>query len=102
MIKSRKIRWAGHVGQMGGDMHTGNWWKNQNGRDHLEGQEVGGWIILKWILEEYDGMVWTELIWLKIGTGSCEHDNEPSGSINYWDILEWLHNWQLLKKGSAP
>jgi hypothetical protein len=31
-----------------------------------------------------------------------EHDNEPSGSITFWEILEWLHNWQLLKKGSDP
>jgi hypothetical protein len=34
--------------------------------------------------------------------GSCEVGNEPSGSIKRWDVLEWLHNWQLLKKGSAP
>jgi hypothetical protein len=34
--------------------------------------------------------------------GCCERDNEPSGSIQYWEVLEWLHNWQLLKKGSAP
>jgi hypothetical protein len=34
--------------------------------------------------------------------GSCEHGNEPSGSIKCWEVLEWLHNWQLLKKGSAP
>jgi hypothetical protein len=34
--------------------------------------------------------------------GSCEHGNEPSGFIKYWEVLEWLHNWQLLKKGSAP
>jgi hypothetical protein len=34
--------------------------------------------------------------------GSCEHGNEPSGSIKWWEFLEWLHNWQLLKKGSAP
>jgi hypothetical protein len=34
--------------------------------------------------------------------GSCEHSNEPSGSIKCWEVLEWLHNWQLLKKGSAP
>jgi hypothetical protein len=33
--------------------------------------------------------------------GSCEHGNEPSGSINCWEVLEWLHNWRLLKKGSA-
>jgi hypothetical protein len=33
--------------------------------------------------------------------GSSEHGDEPSGFINCWDVLEWLHNWQLLKKGSA-
>jgi hypothetical protein len=34
--------------------------------------------------------------------GSCEHGDEPSGSIKGWEVFEWLHNWQLLKKGSAP
>jgi hypothetical protein len=24
------------------------------------------------------------------------------GSIKRWEVLEWLHNWRLLKKGSAP
>jgi hypothetical protein len=28
--------------------------------------------------------------------GSCEHDDEPSGSIKCWEVLEWLHNWWLL------
>jgi hypothetical protein len=25
-------------------------------------------------------------------------------SVNWesWEVLEWLHNWQLLKKSSAP
>jgi hypothetical protein len=34
--------------------------------------------------------------------GSCEGGNEPSGSIKHWEVLEWLHNWQLLKKSSDP
>jgi hypothetical protein len=34
--------------------------------------------------------------------GSCEHGNEPSGSIKYWEALEELHNWRLLKMSSAP
>jgi hypothetical protein len=34
--------------------------------------------------------------------GSFEHGNEPSGSIICWEVLEWLHNWRFLKKGSAP
>jgi hypothetical protein len=24
--------------------------------------------------------------------GSCEHDNEPSGCIKCWKVLEYLHN----------
>jgi hypothetical protein len=49
-------------------------------------------------------VVWIGLMWLRIGTveGSCEHGNEPSGSIKYWEVLEWLHSWRLLNKGSAP
>jgi hypothetical protein len=22
---------------------------------------------------------------------SCEYGKEPSGSINFWEVLEWLH-----------
>jgi hypothetical protein len=33
---------------------------------------------------------------------SCEHGNEPSGCTEFWEILEWLSDWWLLKKGSAP
>jgi hypothetical protein len=42
---------------------------NGNGDNgHWEDQDVGGCTILKGILESYDGMVWIELIWLRIGT----------------------------------
>jgi hypothetical protein len=34
--------------------------------------------------------------------GSCEGGNEPSDSIKRREVLEWLHNWQLLMKASAP
>jgi hypothetical protein len=34
--------------------------------------------------------------------GSCEHGNEPSGSIKFWEVLEWLRSGRLLEKGSAP
>jgi hypothetical protein len=32
----------------------------------------------------------------------CEHGNEPPGSIRCGEVLEKLHSWQLLKKGSSP
>jgi hypothetical protein len=48
--------------------HIGYWWESQMERDHWEDQDVGGWTILKWILERQDGMVWVRLIWLRIVT----------------------------------
>jgi hypothetical protein len=32
------------------------------------GRPRHGWILLRKILERKDGVVWTELIWLRIGT----------------------------------
>jgi hypothetical protein len=35
MIKSTRMRWAGHVARIGGiRMHTGYWWESQKERDH--------------------------------------------------------------------
>jgi hypothetical protein len=51
---------------------------------------VGGWIILKLILERHIGVAWTGLIGLGLGpvAGSCEHGNETSVSVKYWEVLE--------------
>jgi hypothetical protein len=52
MIKLRRMRWAGHVARMGRrGTHVGHWWKIQKEKDHWEDQDVGGWTILRWILE---------------------------------------------------
>jgi hypothetical protein len=48
--------------------YIGYWRESQKERDHWEDQDVGGWTILKWILERYDGMVGTGWNWLRIGT----------------------------------
>jgi len=34
-------------------------------------------------------------------TGSCEHGNEPSGSIKSGEFLDQLNDYQLLKKDPA-
>jgi hypothetical protein len=48
LIKSRRIKWAGHVARMGRrGMCIGYWWKSQKERDHWEDGDVGGWTILK-------------------------------------------------------
>jgi hypothetical protein len=49
-------------------MHIVYCWESQKERDDYEDQDFGGWIILKWILERQVGVVWTELVWLRIGT----------------------------------
>jgi hypothetical protein len=38
-------------------------------------------------------VVWTGLVWLRIGTSSCECGNELLGPIRCWEVLEWLDNW---------
>jgi hypothetical protein len=73
----------------------GYWWERKKEKDHWENHAVGRWTILKWIL------AWDVVDWIDMDD-SCEHGIEPSGSINCWEVLEWLHNWRLLKKGSAP
>jgi len=70
VIKSRRMRWAGHVERMGkGEVHTGFCWGNLREREYLEEASIDGRIILKWIFRKWDWEAWTGLIWLRIGTG---------------------------------
>jgi len=39
------------------------------GRDHLEDPGLDGRIILRWIFTKWFWEVWTELMWIRIGTG---------------------------------
>jgi hypothetical protein len=49
-----------------------------------------------------DVMDWIDLAQVRDQWSCCEHGNETTGSIKCWEALEWLHNWRLLKRGSAP
>jgi hypothetical protein len=52
MIKSRSIRWEGHVTLTGDrEIHTEFWWGNLRERAHLEGLGIDERIILKWIFK---------------------------------------------------
>ena len=50
VIKSRRMRLAGHVAPIGrGEAYTAFWWGNLRERDHLGDPGVDGKIILRWI-----------------------------------------------------
>jgi hypothetical protein len=51
VIKSRRMRWAGHVARMGrGETFTRFWLGDPKVRDHWEDVGVGGRITLRWTL----------------------------------------------------
>jgi hypothetical protein len=53
MVKSRGVRWAGHVALMDEIGNAYNFGlENRKGRYHLEDPDVNGKIILEWILEK--------------------------------------------------
>ena len=64
VIKSRRMRWAGHVARVGrGEMYTGFWWGDLRKGGHLEDLHVDGLIILVCIFQKWHGMGmdWTDL-----------------------------------------
>jgi len=52
-----------------GEVYTGFWWEDLMERDHLKDQGIDGKIILKWMFKKWNGEKWTELLWLRTGTG---------------------------------
>ena len=70
VIKSRRMRWAGHVARIGkGESCTRFWWGNLRERDHLIDLGIDERIILRWIFRKWDVGVRTASSWLRIGTG---------------------------------
>jgi hypothetical protein len=68
-MKPGRMRWTWHIANMGQKRNAYRfWWKSQKERDHQEDLDVGGSVILRWILEKQYGILWTGLIWLGIRT----------------------------------
>ena len=64
VIKSRRMRWAGHVARMGEERGCIG-----RERDHWGDLGVDGWIILGRISRRWDVGMWTRLGWPRIETG---------------------------------
>jgi len=73
VIKSRRMRWAGHVARMGEERgRIGSWWGNRMEGHHWGDLGVDVRIILGWISRRWDVCLWTGLGWPRIETvGGC-------------------------------
>ena len=70
VVKSRRMRWAGHVARMGeGRGVYGVLVGNLRERDHWGDPDADGRIILRWIFRKWEEVVRTGWSWLRIGTG---------------------------------
>jgi len=70
VIKSRRIRWAGHVARMGKRRGVyRDLVAKPEGKNHLENPDVDGWIILRCIFKRWNVGLWTGSSWLRIRTG---------------------------------
>ena len=70
VIKSRRMRWAGHVARMGEEMGVYRVLVGKpEGRNNWGDLGVDGWIILGWISRRWDVGIWTGLGRPRIETG---------------------------------
>ena len=69
VIKSRRMRWAGHVGRMSEERGLYRVLLGMERRSHWGDLGVDGWIILGWISRRWDVGIWTGLGWPRIETG---------------------------------
>jgi hypothetical protein len=91
MIKPKRMRWTGHVVRMG---------EKRNACRILVGKPEGvrplGIPRRRWVDNikidlreiEWGGMDWISLAEDRDQRRACEHGNEPSGSIKFWEVLE--------------
>ena len=64
VIKSRRLRWAGHVARMGEERAVYRVLVGKpEGKNHWGDLGVDGWIILVWICRRWDVGIWIGLGW---------------------------------------
>ena len=68
VIKSRRMRWAGHVARMGEERGVYRVLLGREG-NHWGDLGIDGWIILEWIFRRWDVGIWNGLGWPSIEAG---------------------------------
>jgi hypothetical protein len=68
MMRSRRMKWAGHVARMGEISSLDILAGRPEGKNNSEDLGEDGKITLEWILGKWSGKLWTGFIWLRIGT----------------------------------
>ena len=70
VVKSRRMRWAGHVARMGEERGVYRVLVGKPVRRRPLGDlDKDGWIILGWICRRWDVGMWIGLGWIRIETG---------------------------------
>jgi hypothetical protein len=89
MIKSRRMRWAGHIARM---CEKRNAYRILVGKP--EGRRPLGRPRRRWVnnIKIYLREIgWAGMYWIDVAQGpeedSCEHGNEPSGSVKCLEVL---------------
>ena len=70
VVKSRRMRWAGHVARMGEGRGVYKVLVGKPERKRPLGRSRRRWgMILRWMFRKWEGVVRTGWCWLSIGTG---------------------------------
>jgi hypothetical protein len=105
MIKSRRMIRAGHIARTGDKRNACRILVGKPEGKRPLGRPRRRWVdnIKMDLRDKWDGMDWIDLAqdrdqwWALVNTIMNLQVPQNAG-----EVLEWLHKWQLLKKGSAP
>jgi hypothetical protein len=91
MIKSRRMRWAGHIARIGVKKNAYRILVGKPEGKRPLGRPRRRWVNnIKMDLRKigWDGMDRIDLAQNRGQWRACEHGNEPPGSRNCWEVLE--------------
>jgi hypothetical protein len=70
-------------------------WGGEGGTTSTQNVKLSLWELVRY------GLDWSSSGYGTV-EGSCEHGNEPSGSIKCWEVLEWFHKRRSLEQVLDP